>query len=383
MAPNRISWGMDGFLTLLGPLFGIAVGIVLAMFLVRGREPRHDGKNAQEEAHERQAMRALMDAMRHEQSQLTGKLGALAETQERARAELTRTMSEQLGQVTKNVTDNLAATREKTAKSLGDLGERLSLIDKAQQEITALSGQVVELQHILDNKQARGAFGEAQLSDIVTDGLPDSAYSFQHTLSNGRRADCLIRLPNPPGPVVVDSKFPLEAYQRLRAAENDAEARTALTQMKTDTQKHAQDIADKDILPGETADAALMFLPSESIFSELHLRLPDVVEKCRALRVYPVSPNTMSLTLNTVRAIMRDVKMREQAGLIQKEVHTLLDDVARLNDRVAKLRTHFEQADKDIEQIETSSRKISLRGEKITSLEVADGDDEAQEKLLD
>ena len=374
---------MDGFLNILGPLVGIAVGVGLALFLGRGRAAEVDGIRAQEEAQERQAMRALIDAMRHEQSQLTGKLGALAETQERARAELTRTMSEQLGHVSKNVTDNLAATREKTAKSLGDLGERLSLIDKAQQEITALSGQVVELQHILDNKQARGAFGEAQLSDIVTDGLPDSAYSFQHTLSNGKRADCLIRLPNPPGPVVVDSKFPLEAYQRLRAAENDADTRAALAQMKTDTLKHGQDIADKYILPGETADAALMFLPSESIFSELHLRLPDVVEKCRALRVYPVSPNTMSLTLNTVRAIMRDVKMREQAGLIQKEVHTLLDDVGRLNDRVAKLRTHFEQADKDIEQIETSSRKITSRGEKITSLEVADGGEEAQDRLLD
>lgn len=374
---------MDGFLNILGPLVGIAVGVGLALFLGRGRAAEVNGIRAQEEAQERQAMRTLIDAMRHEQSQLTGKLGALAETQERARAELTRTMSEQLGHVSKNVTDNLAATREKTAKSLGDLGERLSLIDKAQQEITALSGQVVELQHILDNKQARGAFGEAQLSDIVTDGLPDSAYSFQHTLSNGKRADCLIRLPNPPGPVVVDSKFPLEAYQRLRAAENDADTRAALAQMKTDTLKHGQDIADKYILPGETADAALMFLPSESIFSELHLRLPDVVEKCRALRVYPVSPNTMSLTLNTVRAIMRDVKMREQAGLIQKEVHTLLDDVGRLNDRVAKLRTHFEQADKDIEQIETSSRKITSRGEKITSLEVADGGEEAQERLLD
>ena len=374
---------MDGFLNILGPLVGIAVGVGLALFLGRGRAAEVNGIRAQEEAQERQAMRALIDAMRHEQSQLTGKLGALAETQERARAELTRTMSEQLGHVSKNVTDNLAATREKTAKSLGDLGERLSLIDKAQQEITALSGQVVELQHILDNKQARGAFGEAQLSDIVTDGLPDSAYSFQHTLSNGKRADCLIRLPNPPGPVVVDSKFPLEAYQRLRAAENDADTRAALAQMKTDTLKHGQDIADKYILPGETADAALMFLPSESIFSELHLRLPDVVEKCRALRVYPVSPNTMSLTLNTVRAIMRDVKMREQAGLIQKEVHTLLDDVGRLNDRVAKLRTHFEQADKDIEQIETSSRKITSRGEKITSLEVADGGEEAQDRLLD
>ena len=374
---------MDGFLTILGPLVGIAVGVGLALLLGRGRAAEVDSIRAQEEAQERQAMRALIDAMRHEQSQLTGKLGALAETQERARAELTRTMSEQLGHVSKNVTDNLAATREKTAKSLGDLGERLSLIDKAQQEITALSGQVVELQHILDNKPARGAFGEAQLRDIVTDGLPDSAYSFQHTLSNGKRADCLIRLPNPPGPVVVDSKFPLEAYQRLRAAENDADTRAALAQMKTDTLKHAQDIADKYILPGETADAALMFLPSESIFSELHLRLPDVVEKCRALRVYPVSPNTMSLTLNTVRAIMRDVKMREQAGLIQKEVHTLLDDVGRLDDRVAKLRTHFEQADKDIEQIETSSRKITSRGEKITSLEVADGGEEAQEQLLD
>ena len=183
--------------------------------------------------------------------------------------------------------------------------------------------------------------------------------------------------------MVVDSKFPLEAYQRLRVAENDADTRAALVQMRTDTLKHAQDIADKYILPGETADAALMFLPSESIFSELHLRLPDVVEKCRALRVYPVSPNTMSLTLNTVRAIMRDVKMREQAGLIQKEVHTLLDDVGRLNERVAKLRTHFEQADKDIEQIETSSRKITSRGEKITSLEVAVGGEEAQERLLD
>ena len=317
---------------------------------------------------------AQIDAMRAEQNNLVGRLGQLAENQQRTQGELARTMSEQLGQVSKNMTDNLTESREKTAKSLGDLGERLSLIDKAQQEITALSSQVVELQHILDNKQARGAFGEAQLNDIVTDGLPDSAYAFQHTLSNGKRADCIIRLPNPPGPVVVDSKFPLEAYQKMRAAEDDGQARAALTQLKADTLKHAQDIAAKYIISGETADAALMFLPSESIFSELHLRAPDVVEKCRALRVYPVSPNTMSLTLNTVRAIMRDVKMRQQAGLIQKEVESLLVDVTRLDERIGKLRGHFDLAGKDIEQIETSSRKINSRGEKITSLEVeADG----------
>lgn len=361
-------------------LFALALGLVLglagsvaAMRLMR----RHDDAADGQQAH----MLALIDAMRNEQNQLAGRLGALAENQQRTQGELARTMTEQLGQVSKNMADNLSESREKTAKSLGDLGARLSLIDKAQQEIAALSGQVVELQQILDNKQARGAFGEAQLNDIVADGLPESAYRFQHTLSNGKRADCLIRLPHPPGPVVVDSKFPLEAFQRWRAAEDDGQARAALAEMKSDTLKHAQDIADKYILPGETADAALMFLPSESIFSELHLRLPDVIEKCRALRVYPVSPNTMSLTLNTVRAIMRDVKMRQQAGLIQKEVHTLLDDVVRLNDRIDKLRSHFNQADKDIEQIEISGRKISSRGEKITSLEV-EGEDEGRPDLL-
>ena len=351
---------MDIIWLLLVALGGLGIGLGLA-FTMR-RTPGADNERAQ--------ILAVMDAMRNEQNQLAGRLGVLAENQQRTQGELARTMTEQLGQVSKNMADNLTESREKTAKSLGDLGERLSLIDKAQQEITALSSQVVELQQILDNKQARGAFGESQLNDIVADGLPDSAYDFQHTLSNGKRADCLIRLPNPPGPVVVDSKFPLEAYQKLRAAEDEAETRAALTQMKSDTLKHAQDIAAKYIIPGETADAALMFLPSESIFSELHLRLPDVVEKCRALRVYPVSPNTMSLTLNTVRAIMRDVKMRQQAGLIQKEVESLLLDVARLDERIGKLRGHFDLAGKDIELIETSSRKIGARGEKITSLEV-------------
>lgn len=357
---------MDMWLIIIVLFVGLGAGIGLVLWL-KGDDRSHDDGQAQ------QLLLSQLDAMRHEQSQLAGRLGVLAETQERTRTEMSRTMTEQLGQVTKNVTDNLSETREKTAKSLGDLGERLSLIDKAQQEITSLSSQVVELQHILDNKQARGAFGEAQLNDIVVDGLPESAYAFQHTLSNNKRADCLIRLPNPPGPVVVDSKFPLEAYQAFRTAETDQDARAALAQMKSDTLKHATDIAEKYIITGETADAALMFLPSESIFSELHLKLPDVVNKCRAMRVYPVSPNTMSLTLNTVRAIMRDVKMREQAGLIQKEVHTLLEDVARMDERIGKLRSHFDQAGKDIELIETSSRKVTARGEKITSLEVSDG----------
>ena len=208
--------GMDIILIILALCFGLAVGLGPA-FMLRGKRSIGD---------DQAQMLALIDAMRNEQNQLAGRLGALAENQQRTQGELARTMTEQLGQVSKNMADNLTESREKTAKSLGDLGERLSLIDKAQQEITALSSQVVELQHILDNKQARGAFGESQLNDIVVDGLPDSAYDFQHSLSNGKRADCLIRLPNPPGPVVVDSKFPLEAYQKLRAAAPSRSFRT-------------------------------------------------------------------------------------------------------------------------------------------------------------
>ena len=348
------------------------LGAVLA-FRLRARdthEPEHHPMM--------QKITETVEQMARAQSELTGRLDGMAAAQETARGELTRTLTEQLTTVSKTVADNLKDTGERTTRTLGDLGQRLALIDKAQQEITALSGQVVELQQILDNKQARGAFGEAQLADIVRDGLPETAYAFQHTLSTGRRADCLIRLPNPPGPVVVDSKFPLEAYQRWRGAESDEAARAALAALRTDTQKHATDIAERYIIPGETADAALMFLPSESVFSELHSRLPDLVEKFRAMRVYPVSPNTMALTLNTVRAIMRDVKMREQAGLIQNEVRVLMEDVSRLNDRIGKLRTHFGQAEKDIELIETSGRKITSRGERITGVELEDKTENSQ-----
>ena len=365
----------------LGLLIGACFGLVVAVLALRLRA-RDTQDTAPDTDPMMEKITETVDQMARAQSELTGRLDGMAAAQETARGELTRTLTEQLTNVSKTVANNLKDTGERTTRTLGDLGQRLSLIDKAQQEITALSGQVVELQQILDNKQARGAFGEAQLADIVRDGLPESAYAFQHTLSNGRRADCLIRLPNPPGPVVVDSKFPLEAYQRWREAESDEVARTALTALRTDTQKHATDIAERYIIPGETADAALMFLPSESVFSELHSRLPDLVEKCRAMRVYPVSPNTMALTLNTVRAIMRDVKMREQAGLIQNEVRVLMEDVSRLNDRIGKLRTHFGQAEKDIELIETSGRKITSRGERITGVELEDKTEDGQKNEL-
>jgi len=315
-----------------------------------------------------------MNEIARQQAELQGRITGFAETQEKARGELTRTLNERLDKVSQSMTENLKDTGEKTNKTLSNLGERLATIDKAQQEIAALSGQFVELQQILDNKQARGAHGEVQLTNIVIDFLPASAYALQHTLSNKKRVDCLIRLPNPPGPVAVDSKFPLESYRALRQAKNEAEEKTALSQMKADILRHARDIEEKYIVTGETADFAFMFLPSESIFSELDARLPEVVAQCRQLRVYPVSPNTMALGLNTVRAFMRDVKMREQAGLIQKEVGLLLEDVGRLNQRVGKLRSHFDSADRDIRDIEISSGKIGNRSEKITELDIEQTD---------
>lgn len=352
---------------MLTTLIIFAAGAVLSFVFFMWKSGSRNTDNAQQEQ-----MQNLLAEINRQQSELAGRMTSFAEAQEAARGQLNRNLAERLDTVSKNVGENLKQTGDNTEKTLKALGERLATIDRAQSQITALSEQVVDLQNILNNKQARGAFGETQLSDIVQDGLPESAFALQHTLSNGKRADCLIRLPNPPGPVVVDSKFPLEAFKRFAGAEDPNEKKEALKQLGRDTLKHAQDIAEKYIISGETADAALMFLPSESVFSELHLSLPEMIEKCRALRVYPVSPNTMSLTLNTVRAIMRDVKMREQAGLIQKEVAVLMEDISRLGERVDKLKTHFSQANKDIEQIETSTRKIDSRGARITALELND-----------
>ncbi len=277
---------------------------------------------------------------------------------------------QRLNQLNQNMTQNLRETTEKTTQNLTALGERLVLIDEAQKNISSLSGQVTGLQQILDNKQSRGAFGEVRLNDLVSDALPQEAYALQHTLSNGKRADCFIHLPNPPGSIVVDSKFPLESYKALQAAATPDEQKKASRSLMQDVTKHARDIAEKYIIAGETAEAALMFLPSESVFSELHLSQPEAIEKCRALRVYPVSPNTMWLTLNTVRAIMRDAEMHKQAHHIQKEVALLTADVGRLSTRVGNLRKHFGQIDKDITEIEISTNKIVNRGDKIALVEL-------------
>ncbi len=305
--------------------------------------------------------------------------GELAERMAAAQAELSGRLqqsqsgvSERLDQLSRRVGDGLNKQTEKTGKNLKQLAERLAVIDRAQQTITDLSQQMVSLQDILSNKQSRGAFGEIQLQDLVTTTLPPSAFNFQVTLSNNKRADCLLKLPNPPGSIAIDSKFPLESFQALQVAEDDPARVQASRAFSTDVITHVKDIAVKYIIPGETADSAMMFLPSEAVYAELHANYRNVVEESFRRRVWIVSPTTLMATLNTVRAVLKDARMREQAGVIQAEVVKLLNDVGRLDQRVDRLQNHFDLAVKDMREIRISTDKIIKKGEKIEDLHFAD-----------
>jgi DNA recombination protein RmuC len=348
-------------------LAGIAVVVMLAVLLVVWRN--------------RDAAREATDRLAETQLALAGRLTQFAESQAAAQSNLAermqmqermmmRTLDERLSHVTNRVNESLGKQAVDTAKTMGDLKERLAIIGKAQENITKLSADVVSLQEVLSNKQARGAFGETQLADQVRNALPPSAYAFQVTLSNGTRADCLLTLPNPPGCIVIDSKFPLESYHALRNAQDDRSRLEARRRFAADVLKHVNDIASKYIIVGETADSALMFLPSEAVYAELHAELPEVVEKSHRSRVYIVSPTTLMATLNTIRAVLKDAEMREQAGLIQREVAAIGDDVSRLDSRVANLQRHFGQAEEDLRQIRISTEKVQKRAVKIQELEL-------------
>jgi DNA recombination protein RmuC len=329
------------------------------------------------------AFRSLRGGDNRQLTELAGRLSQMAESSAAAQAQLaerlqaqeralSKTLEERLAEVTRRIGDSLQQNTTKTVENLSELKQRLAVIDAAQKNISELSGQVIGLQDILSDKQARGAFGEVQLNDLVRNALPPAAFDFQVTLGNGKRADCVLKFPGPPGTIVIDAKFPLESYRALAAATDDARRSQARRALGADVLKHVRDIADKYIVAGETAEMALMFLPSEAVYAELHANLPDVMEKTHRERVWIVSPTTLMATLNTMRAILKDVQMREQAGVIQDEVLRLLKDVVRLDDRVGKLQRHFEQATEDIRGIRISTEKVVNRAERIEELEIDD-----------
>ena len=355
----------------------LAAGLALVLVVVAGlyaaaRRARRDATR------EMTRLTEISEQLARSQAELSEKLAA-SQADLSGRLQQSQTgVNERLDQLSRRLGDGLAQQTEKTGANLKELEKRLAVIDRAQQTITGLSQQMVGLQDILSNKQSRGAFGEIQLQDLVTAALPPSAYDFQVTLENGKRADCLLRLPNPPGSIAIDSKFPLESFQALRNAGTDEAARVqAARAFSADVATHVRAIAEKYIIPGITADSALMFLPSEAVYAELHANFRNVVEDSFRRRVWIVSPTTLMATLNTVRAVLKDAKMREQAGVIQAEVVKMLDDVGRLDARVGKLQSHFDLAVKDMRDIRISTDKITKKGEKIDALHFEDEDPSA------
>ena len=325
------------------------------------------------------------------QHQLAGNIQTVSDAQANAQVRVIQTMETRLSEVQAQMADRLAdnavksarslsdmqdrmketltGSSEKTTKSLTELQERLATIDKAQTNIEKLSGDVLSLQDILSNKQRRGMFGEIQLTDIVSKALPADSYALQSTLSNGKRADCLVHLPNPPGPIVIDAKFPFEAYEALAAAETKFDQETALKALGTAVKVHIKAISEKYIIEGETADGAIMFLPSEAVYAELHARLPEVVREGFNARVWIVSPTTCMATLNTMRAILKDARMREQTGEIRKALRQLHRDVEIIGEKAGKLETHLRQAGDDVSGVLTAATRAGKRADRLDNFD--------------
>ena len=344
-------------------------GFLFLLLLMAVRASMRTAKLAEPLAQQMGALGQRVQALGEGQERLAGGLHHVSEAQAQAQTSMLQLMEQRLALVQQQMNENLHGSARRTAQSLGDLQQRLSAIDKAQDNITKLSGDVLSLQDILSNKQTRGAYGEIQLNDIVTKALPSDSYTLQATLSNGNRPDCLIHLPNPPGHIVIDSKFPLESYEALRKAKTDRELNEAAKFLRSSIKKHIKDISSKYIIEGETADGALMFLPSEAVYAELHANFPELVRDGFAARVWIVSPTTCMATLNTMRAILKDARMREQAGAIRRELGLLFQDVERLGTRVENLDRHFGQATKDLSEIKISSDKAGRRARRLDNFD--------------
>jgi DNA recombination protein RmuC len=365
---NESVFAINGLIITRGAVLAAALAILLIAVLVGRAAARR--RTAAREAADRAAAR-VADLVRA-QNEMNGRIEAMARILGARQAELLQGLSERLDGLGHRLGQSMSETSRSTHENLSRLNERLAVIDQAQKNITTLAGQVGQLQQILANKQTRGAFGQARMEAIVQDGLASGSYEFQATLSNGTRPDCVIRLPNGAASLVVDAKFPLEAWNAIRAANTPEMVRTAEAQFRRDTLRHVQDIADRYLVPGETQDTAFMFVPSESVFADIHERFEDVVQRALRAHVVIVSPSLLMLSIQVVQSLLRDARVRDQAHIIQDEVVKLMDDVRRLDDRVRKLQNHFGAAVTDVEQILTSTRKIAGRGAKIEAVELED-----------
>lgn len=368
----------------LAVLVGAALALLLFVLLILTlRAAARSARMSEPIGQHLSQLGARVQVLSDGQQQLAGGLTHVSEAQAASQAKVLHLMENRLAEVSRGMTESLHGTATRTARSLGELQQRLETIDKAQSNIEKLSGNVLSLQDILSNKQTRGAFGEIQLHDIVQKALPSDAFTMQATLSNGRRADCLIHLPDPPGPIAVDAKFPLEAYEALRRATNQSELIEAQRRLRIDVRGHIRAISERYILDGETAEGALMFLPSEAVYAELHANFPELVREGFSARVWIVSPTTCMAVLNTMRAVLKDARMLAQAGAIRKELAALHADVGRLGERVENLDRHFGQAAKDIEDIRISADKAGKRAKRLDNFDFEElAPDEAAARVV-
>jgi DNA recombination protein RmuC len=314
---------------------------------------------------------AIVAELARAHSDTAARVEALVGMLAKGQTQLAQVLNERLDSVSHRLGDSLQKTSDHTADNLQKLNERLAVIDSAQKNITDLASQVTSLQGMLANKQERGAFGQGRMELIIRDGLPKGCYAFQYTLPNNLRPDCAVFLPDQ-RPLIIDAKFPLESITAHRDAKSDEERRAAAARVRADVTRHLADIAQKYLIPGETQDLALMFVPSESVYAELHDGFDDVMQKAFRSKVVIVSPSLLMIAVHVIQQIQKDARMRAAAGQIQAEVGKLLDDVVRLHERVLKLQAHFNQANEDVRQIVISAEKAQKRSGRIAEVEFAE-----------
>ncbi|MBY5899809.1 DNA recombination protein RmuC [Rhizobium leguminosarum] len=353
-----------------------ALALLVVVLLLRSASLRRE--QAEEASFRAEENEARMAELLKIQAEMQGRIAVMTEVFGARQSELNQAISQRLDGMSQRVSSTITEQTKSTHENLQRLQERLAVIDAAQNNIQTLAKDVVGLQAILSNKQTRGAFGQSRMETIVADGLPMGAYAFQQTLSNGSRPDCTIRMPNGAPPLVIDAKFPLEAWNAIRDAGSPEAGKIAGQQFRRDMEVHIRDISEKYLIQGETQDTAFLFVPSESIFAEIHEHFEPVVQKAHRARIVIVSPSLLMLSIQVIQAVLKDQRMRAQAHLIQGEVAILMDDLSRLDERVRKLQGHFAMAQKDIDMVVTSADKLTRRGAKIEALEFEAGGSDAK-----
>lgn len=352
---------------LVGGATALLLLTVVSIILIRASRMRLS--DAAVAAERQREMDDKMAELNRASAELAGRMQTVAEVLGSRQSDLARLVSERLDAVQHRVGQGIEQAARTQGENLGRLNERLAVIDAAQTRLNGLAQEVVGLKDILANKQARGAYGQGRMEAIVRDGLPPDAYDFQWTLSTRVRPDCVVRLPGDERLLAVDAKFPLEGFTAFREARSDEERGRAATRVKNDLLRHVKDISEKYLIPGETQDLAVLFVPSEAVYADLSEHFDEVVQRAHRARVIIVSPSLLMMAIQVMQAIVRDARVREQAHIIQDEVRKLADDVRRLRDRVVKLDTHFRQAQDDVTAIVTSSDKIAKRGDRIDQMD--------------